>query len=286
MTVWVEAARPQTLPAAVAPVLVGTAAADTFIAWRFVAALVVSLAVQVGVNYANDYYDGVRGVDTVARTGPRRAVAAGLVPARQMRAAMLGAFAVAGVAGLALAAVTRWWLLVVGLACFAAAVGYSGGPRPYASAGMGEAFVFIFFGLVATVGSAYVQAERIVPTAVAAAIPVGLLIVAILVANNLRDIPTDSAAGKRTLAVRLGDPRTRALYATLLAASFLFVALVCVTARSLWPLLTLAAAPLTLPPMRTVASGAAGRDLIPALVGTGRLVLAFGAALALGLALS
>jgi 1,4-dihydroxy-2-naphthoate polyprenyltransferase len=286
MQVWVEAARPRTLPAAVAPVLVGTAAADVFVAWRFVAALLVSLAVQVGVNYANDYFDGVRGVDTVARTGPRRAVAAGLVSAARMRTAMLCAFAVAAAAGLGLAAATSWWLLVVGLACFAAAVGYSGGPRPYASAGLGEIFVFVYFGLVATVGSAYVQAERIVGTAVAAAFPVGLLIVAILVANNLRDIPSDAAAGKRTLAVRLGDARTRVLFAWLLVGAPILVVAVALAAGSAWPLLALLAWPLALPPVRAVAGGATGRDLVPALVGTGRLVLAFGAALALGLALA
>jgi 1,4-dihydroxy-2-naphthoate octaprenyltransferase len=283
--VWVEAARPRTLPAAVAPVLVGTAAAGTLVAWRLLAALVVSLAVQVGVNYANDYFDGVRGVDTPARTGPRRAVAAGLVPAAAMRAAMVAAFALAAGAGLALAAATTWWLLAVGAACFLAAVGYSGGPRPYASAGLGELFVFVFFGLVATVGSAYVQAERVPPAAVAAAVPVGLLIVALLVANNLRDIPTDAAAGKQTLAVRLGDRRTRRLYQALLLGPVYFVPLIAVLDRSLWPLLGLVAMPLALPPLRVVNAGAAGRDLVPALAGTGRLVLVFGALLALGLAL-
>jgi 1,4-dihydroxy-2-naphthoate polyprenyltransferase len=286
LSVWIEAARPRTLPAAIAPVLVGTAAADAFVAWRFVAALLVSLAVQVGVNYANDYFDGVRGVDTTARTGPRRAVAAGLVGAAQMRNAMLAAFAVAGVAGLALAAATTWWLVLIGLACFAAALGYSGGPRPYASAGLGEGFVFVFFGLVATIGSAYVQAERIPASAVAAAIPVGLLIVAILVANNLRDIPTDAATGKRTLAVRLGDRPTRALFLNLLRAPLPFIVVVCLAARSVWPLLGLVAMPLVIAPSRIVRSGATGRELIPALVGTGRLVLGFGAALAVGLALA
>lgn len=286
MNVWVEAARPRTLPAAVAPVLVGTAAAAAFSAWRAAAALVVSVAVQVGVNYANDYFDGVRGVDTAARTGPRRAVAAGLVPAARMRNAILAAFAVAAVAGLALAAATTWWLLAVGAVSFAAAVAYSGGPRPYASAGLGEVFVFVFFGLIATAGSAYVQDERVPGTAVAAALPVGLLIVAILVANNLRDIPTDTVAGKRTLAVRLGDRGTRRLFAALLLVPAPLLVGVAVQARAPWPLLALLAVPLAVPPLRAVLGGASGRDLIPALAGSGRLVGVFGVLLALGLVLS
>lgn len=286
MNVWVEAARPRTLPAAVAPVLVGTAAAAAFSAWRAVAALVVSVAVQVGVNYANDYFDGVRGVDTAARTGPRRAVAAGLVPAARMRGAIGVALGVAALAGLALAAATTWWLLAVGAVSFAAALAYSGGPRPYASAGLGEVFVFVFFGLVATVGSAYVQDERVPAAAVAAALPVGLLIVAILVANNLRDIPTDTAAGKRTLAVRLGDRGTRRLFAGLVAVPFPLLVAVALAAGSPWPLLALLAVPLAVPPLRAVLGGASGRDLIPALAGTGRLVGVFGVLLALGLVLA
>ena len=286
MNVWVEAARPRTLPAAVAPVLVGTAAAQGFSAWRAAAALVVSVAVQVGVNYANDYFDGVRGIDTVARTGPRRAVAAGLVPAARMRTAILIALSVAAVAGLALATVTTWWLLAVGAACFAAALAYSGGPRPYASAGLGEVFVFVFFGLIATAGSAYVQDERVPGAAVAAALPVGLLIVAILVANNLRDIPSDTAAGKRTLAVRLGERGTRRLFAFLLVIPFPLVTFVVAQAQAPWPLLALLAAPLTVPPLRAVLGGAGGRALIPALASTGRLVGVFGVLLTLGLALS
>jgi len=286
VNVWVEAARPRTLPAAVAPVLVGTAAAQGFSAWRAAAALVVSVAVQVGVNYANDYFDGVRGIDTVARTGPRRAVAAGLVPAARMRTAILIALSVAAVAGLALATVTTWWLLAVGAACFAAALAYSGGPRPYASAGLGEVFVFVFFGLIATAGSAYVQDERVPGAAVAAALPVGLLIVAILVANNLRDIPSDTAAGKRTLAVRLGERGTRRLFAFLLVIPFPLVTFVVAQAQAPWPLLVLLAVPLTVPPLRAVLGGAGGRALIPALAGTGRLVGVFGVLLTLGLALS
>lgn len=284
MGVWVEAARPRTLAAAVAPVLVGTAAAQRLSAWRFAAALVVALALQVGVNYANDYYDGVRGIDTAERVGPRRAVAAGLVAPARMRAAMLAAFAVAGVAGALLAAAVGWELLVVGLACFAAAVGYSGGPRPYASAGLGELFVFVCFGLIATVGSAYAQAERILPVAVAAAVPMGLLITAILVANNARDIATDAAAGKRTLAVRLGRRRTGLLYAALVAGAFAWLSVIALLARSPAPLLALAALPVALRPCRLLASPAEGAPLLPALAATARLVLVFGLLLAGGLA--
>ncbi|MBA2577384.1 MAG: 1,4-dihydroxy-2-naphthoate polyprenyltransferase [Euzebyaceae bacterium] len=282
----VEAARPKTLSAGVAPVLVGTAAADRFVAWRFAAALVVGVAVQVGVNYANDYFDFVRGVDTPARVGPRRAVAAGLVAPARMRLAMLTAFGVAAVAGLALAAAAGWELLLVGALCFAAAVGYSGGPRPYASAGLGELFVFTFFGLVATVGSAYVQEGRIVAAAVAAAVPVGLLAVAILVVNNLRDIETDAAAGKQTLAARIGDAQTRTLYVLLLAVAFASVAAVASAVRSPLPVLAALAAPLAAGPLRVVRDRAHGRGLIPALAGTARLQLVFGVLLALGLALA
>jgi 1,4-dihydroxy-2-naphthoate polyprenyltransferase len=284
--VWVEAARPRTLTAAVAPVLVGTAAAQAFNAWRFIAALVVALALQVGVNYANDYYDGVRGIDTSARVGPRRAVAAGLVAPARMRAAMLAAFAVAGVAGALLAAAVGWELLVVGLACFAAAVGYSGGPRPYASAGLGELFVFVCFGLVATVGSAYVQIERIPPVAVAAAVPMGLLITAILVVNNARDIATDAVAGKRTLAVRLGRFRTGLLYTALAASAFAWLPVIALLARSPAPLLPLLAVPLAVPPSRLLISPAEGAPLLPALSATARLVLVFAFLLATGLVLA
>ena len=265
--------------------LVGTAAAQRFIAWRFAAALVVALAVQVAVNYANDYFDGVRGVDTAERAGPRRAVAAGLVAPARMKAAIGLALAVAAVAGTALAAAAGWELLVVGALCFAAAIGYSGGPRPYASAGLGELFVFVFFGLVATVGSQYVHDERVAATAVVAAVPIGLLATAILVVNNLRDIPTDRAAGKVTLAVRLGERRTRVLYATLVAAPLLAAA-VAVVAGSSWPSLGLLAAPLAVVAARPVVAGAAGRDLIPVLGATGRLELVFALLVALGLVLS
>lgn len=286
MNVWVEAARPKTLPAALAPVLVGTAAADRFVLWRAVAALVVALALQVGVNFANDAFDAERGVDTEERIGPRRAVAAGLVSGRAMRLAMIAAFAVAGIAGLALAAATTWWLAVVGAICVVAAAGYSGGPRPYASLGMGEVFVFVFFGLVATVGSQFVQDELIAATAVVAAVPVGLLAVAILVVNNLRDIPTDRAAGKRTLAVRIGDLATRRLHGGLLVGAVLGVLATAAVTTSPGPLLGLIAAPLGWQAHQLVRTAPQPGRLVPALEETARLHLAVGVLLAAGLVIA
>ena len=281
--VWLQAARPRTLPAAVAPVLVGTAAATQVVAWRALAALVVALAVQVAVNFANDYFDGVRGVDTPERLGPRRAVASGDVSPGAMKSALVLALAVAGVAGLVLAAAIGWEVLAVGAVCFAAALGYSGGPRPYASAGLGEVFVFVFFGLVATVGSQYVHDERIARVAVVAAVPIGLLATAILVVNNLRDIPTDRTAGKVTLAVRLGERATRGLFAGLLIAAGLLALAVCATADSWWPLLAFAYAPLAWIAVTPVLRGAAGAGLIPSLAATGRAELVYAIGLAAGL---
>ena len=287
LRVWIEAARPRTLSAALAPVLIGTAAATEFIAWRFAAALVVALAVQVGVNYANDYYDGVRGVDTARQSGPRRAVASGLVPPRAMRRAMLAAFGVAGLAGFALAAATTWWLLLVGLLCFVAAVTYSGGPRPYASAALGEVFVFVFFGLVATMGSTWVQMEGFTFTSLVGAVEVGLLAVAILIANNLRDRATDAAAGKRTLAVSLGDDRTRELYRQALLQPFIVgIPLTAVGALSFWPLIGLLALPLAVAPARRVKRGVAGRGLVPVLGATSRAQLAYAVLVSAGLVLA
>jgi 1,4-dihydroxy-2-naphthoate octaprenyltransferase len=285
MNDWVEAARPRTLSAGVAPVLVGTAAADHFIAWRFAAALVVGLSIQVGVNYANDLFDAQRGVDTQQRLGPRRAVASGLITPQRMRVALGITIAVAAVSGLMLALATTLWLLVVGLACFAALLAYSGGPRPYASVGLGEVFVFVFFGPVATIGSAYVQAERIPAIAVAAALPVGLLAVAILVVNNLRDIPTDSAAGKNTLAVRLGENRTRRLFAVLSVATLLTAFVTSVVAESLWPLLGLACS-LPLERARRIVDRERASELIPALGATSAAQIVLGVGLAVGLWIS
>ena len=282
MNAWVEAARPRTLSAGVAPVLVGTAAADRFIGWRFVAALAVGVSIQIGVNFANDLFDAQRGVDTDARLGPRRAVASGLVSPQRMMVALGLTIAVAAVAGLALALATTLWLLVVGLACFAALLAYSGGPRPYASAGLGEVFVFVFFGLVATIGSAYVQDESISEVAVAAAVPVGLLAVAILVVNNLRDIPTDDAAGKRTLAVRLGEHRTRRLFTILAAVVLVGVVVTSIAREDPRPLLGLLCA-LPLERARRTVDRARGTDLVPALGATSAAQLVLGIGLAVGL---
>lgn len=288
--VYLEAARPRTLPAALAPVLVGTAAATRApaeLSWgRAGAALVVALALQVAVNYANDLFDGLAGVDTEERTGPRRAVASGLVTPAAMRTATLVAFAVAGVAGAALAWAVGWELLLVGLVAGLAALGYSGGARPYASRGLGEVSVFVFFGLVATVGSAYVQDERMTWLPVLAAVPVGLLAVALLVVNNLRDIPTDARAGKRTLAVRLGEARTRTLFRGLVLGALAWSLPVALVATSPWPLLALASAPLAAPALRTVAHAPLGRPLVAALEVTGRFQLLFAALLTVGLVLA
>jgi 1,4-dihydroxy-2-naphthoate octaprenyltransferase len=283
---WISGARPRTLPAAVSPVVAGTGAAAGLghaDAVRAVLALVVALALQVGVNYANDYSDGIRGTDDV-RVGPFRLTGSGAAPPRQVRAAALSAFAVAGVAGLVLVALSgAWWLAIVGAACVAAAWFYTGGPRPYGYAGLGEVFVFVFFGLVAVLGTAYTQAGRVSWSTVAAAAGIGALACAILVANNLRDIPTDAAAGKRTLAVRLGDTSTRRLYAGLCALPFVLAAVVGV--RHPWALLALLALPLAAVPVRAVVGGAKGLELLPVLRDTGRLELAFAALLGLGLAL-
>ena len=278
-------ARPRTLPAAVVPVVVGTGVAigyGRFSAWRAAAALIVALALQVGVNYANDYSDGIRGTDEV-RVGPVRLVASGLARPRQVLAAALASFAVAGAVGLVLAAVTSWWLLLVGAAAVAAAWFYTGGSKPYGYRALGEVSVFVFFGLVAVAGTAYVQMGRLAWVAVAAAVPVGLLACALLVINNLRDIPTDSQTGKQTLAVVLGDRRTRILYAACVLVPFA-VAVALAPVRVLC-LVALAAVPLALAPVRAVRQGAAGRALISALGQTGRLQLAFGALLTLGLAI-
>src|SRR3954470_4343322 len=295
VNVWVEAARPRTLPASAAPVLVGTAAGAMhtgatdggLVWWRFLLALVVALAVQVAVNYANDYFDGVRGVDTVTRAGPRRAVASGLVSPPKMLAAVFVALLVAAVAGVVLAASVSWWLLLIGLGSFIALLGYSGGPRPYASEGLGEIFVFVFFGLVATAGSAYVQHREVPASAWVGAVATGLLAVAILVVNNLRDVPTDAVAGKRTLAVRIGEARTRFLFIALVATALLLALVgVPVAAHSAWPLLALLAVPLAWEPINNVREGSVGRALIPALGGVGRLELAVAVLLAAGLLLA
>lgn len=287
---WFDGARPRTIPAAVVPVLVGTACAAgrvDVVAWRAAAAMLVAVALQVGTNYANDYSDGVRGADTgERRVGPLRLVGSGLVPPSAVKRAALVAFAVASLAGGALALAVGWELVVVGAAALAAGWFYTGGPRPYGYLGLGEVFVFAFFGVVATTGSAYVQEERISGLALGASVPVGLLAVALLVINNLRDIPGDLVSGKRTLAVRLGDARTRWLYLALLATAAASVVLLAPLSGRLGALLAVGAVPLAYRPVMAVRRGDRGPALIPVLVDTGRLQLAFGCLLAAGLWLS
>jgi 1,4-dihydroxy-2-naphthoate polyprenyltransferase len=287
LNVWLAGARPRTLPASVSPVLVGTAvaaAADgTVIVWRALAAMVVALALQVGTNYANDYSDGRRGTDT-HRAGPLRLTASGLVaPALVLRAAVIS-FAVAAVAGLLLAVAVDLKLLIVGAACIAAGALYTGGPKPYGYAGFGEVAVLVFFGFVATAGSAYVQLERLTGLSLLAAVPVGLLACALLVVNNLRDIDTDASSGKITMAVRLGAARTRVLYQACLGAAAAGVVAIAVAEPA--ALIGLAAVPLGLKPARLVAQRRDAPSLIAALVATGRLQLVTCSLLALGLSLS
>ena len=333
---WVQGARPRTLPAAVAPVLVGTAAAIYYLApvirvthgggwfaysplesadasashhgffdaqpsgmgvidtitshaattWTALAlraalALIVALALQVGVNYSNDYSDGIRGTDEV-RVGPVRLVGQRLATPRQVKYAAFACFGVAALSGLALILLTfAWWLLLVGAAAIVAAWFYTGGPRPYGYAGLGELFVFVFFGLVAVGGSEYVQTLKVGATSVAGGIACGALSVAILLANNLRDIPTDTLHGKNTLAVRLGDAGTRMAYVLAVATPFLVVVVIAVPTLW-WTLLALLAIPLAVKPLAIVRGGATGRDLIPVLAGTGRLLLGYAVLLSVG----
>ena len=246
--------------------------------------LVVSLALQIGVNYANDYSDGIRGTDDV-RVGPLRLVASGLATPKAVKSAAFAAFGVAGVAGFVLAARTSWWLLAVGVAAIAAAWFYTGGPKPYGYLGLGELFVFVFFGLVATVGTTYVVAVRITGASIVMGCAVGALACALLVINNLRDIPTDREVGKKTLAVRLGDARTRWLYTILLGSAFVAAVFTAVVWRP-WVAAAVVVVPLAVPPIRRVRSGAHGRDLIAVLGETGRLQLAYGLVAAIGLVAS
>jgi 1,4-dihydroxy-2-naphthoate octaprenyltransferase len=281
---WFEGARPRTLPAAVAPVLVGSGAAalaDAFSPGRAGLALVVALALQVGVNYANDYSDGVRGTDE-HRVGPLRLVGSGTTPAPAVRTAAILSFSVAGAAGFVLSALTSWGLLLVGAVAIGAAWAYTGTARPYGYRGLGEVSVFVFFGLVAVLGTTYVQAERLTWPSLAGGVGCGALACAILVTNNLRDIPTDEDAGKRTLAVVLGDRRTRTLYPALVLGAF--AAAVVVAPAAPGSLLALLAAPLAVGPVRAVRAGVTGRALVPVLQGTGQLQLAYGVLLAAGLA--
>ena len=273
---WVKGARPHTLPAAVAPVAAGTGAAaavDSVLVARALLALLVALALQVGVNYANDYSDGIRGTDT-DRTGPLRLVGSGLAAPAAVRAAALVSFGVAAVGGLVLAALTTWWLLLIGAAAILAAWFYTGGRRPYGYHGLGEVSVFVFFGLVATIGTAYVQAERVTATALLAGIGCGAFACAILVANNLRDLDSDARAGKVTLAVRLGDRHTRLLFVALLLTPYVvLVPVIVMHPSTAIALITAVPAGRT---VRNVLRGATGVPLVVALRETGQALLLYG----------
>ncbi len=282
---WIAGARPRTLPAAVAPVVAGTGVAayvDEAVWWKALLALVVSLALQVGVNYANDYSDGIRGTDA-DRVGPMRLVGSGTASPQAVKRAAFAAFGVAATAGLVLAATTAWWLVAVGAACVVAAWFYTGGERPYGYLGLGEVMVFVFFGLVAVVGTTFVQTGAVEEAAVYAAVGIGALACAILVANNLRDIPTDRVAGKRTLAVRLGDHFTRALYLLLVVAAAGAVVAVA-AATTWWALLGLAFLAAAAPAARTVVTGATGPALVPVLQQTGVAEILWALGVAVGLA--
>jgi len=278
---WVKGARPRTLPAAVAPVIVATALAGSdAIASRAALALLVSLSLQIGVNYSNDYSDGIRGTDS-DRVGPTRIVASGLATPSSVKAAAFISFLIGALAGLVLAILTSWWLVAVGAAAILAAWYYTGGKRPYGYSGLGEVAVFVFFGLVATMGSYFVQLEKITLKSLLAAIPVGALACAILVINNIRDREKDQAVGKRTLAVRLGDRGSRNFFVGLLLLAHLSSLLI-----TPWAMLTLVLTPLTFQLARSVKSQIHGIALIPMLAKTGQLQLLFAGLLALALWLS
>lgn len=283
---WITGARPRTLPAAIAPVLAGSGAAaldNGFVWWKALLALGVSLSLQIGVNYANDYSDGIKGTDD-NRVGPLRLVGSGLVDARRVKVVALGFLGLGALFGLALAATTTWWLLLVGLAALGAAWTYTGGSSPYGYRALGEVSVFVFFGLVAVLGTTFVQLERLNAASWAAAMGVGALACAILVANNLRDIPTDTKVGKRTLAVVLGDHRTRVFFSALLAVAFL--AAVWATAIAIPAILALVVVPRALRTHRIVASGASGPELIPVLKHTGMIELFYAIGMTLGFVLA
>ncbi|WP_433504385.1 1,4-dihydroxy-2-naphthoate polyprenyltransferase [Pseudonocardia halophobica] len=283
---WVEGARPRTLPTAVSPVLVGTGAAigsGTVEIGRAVLALVVSVALVIGVNFANDYSDGIRGTDD-ERIGPLRLVGSKLAGPVAVRNAALVCFSIAALAGLTLVSLSRtWWMIAVGAVCIAGAWFYTGGRKPYGYAGLGEVAVFVFFGLVGVLGTVVTQSGTPGALAIVGAVGVGLLTCAVLVANNLRDIAGDEAVGKRTLAVVLGDRETRRFYTALVLLPFLLTLGMAVLS---WPvLLGLLALPLAIGPVRRVMAGAEGRKLIRVLRDTGLLLLAWSAGTGIGLAL-
>lgn len=289
---WVLGARPRTLPAAAVPVIVGTAAAVDgghgypLDWWNAAAAAVVAVCLQVATNYANDYSDGIRGTDDPGtRVGPPRLVGDKLATAAEVKRAMLAAFAVALAAGTILVLRVGFELVPVGVAAVAAGWFYTGGPRPYGYAGLGEVFVFTFFGLVATVGSTYVQLERVTLLSIGCGVAVGCFATALLVVNNLRDIPGDTRAGKRTLAVRIGDRNTRVLYAVLLVVPFVLLPFIAgLSGRPAGALAFVAILPLT-PSLVAVLGGAVGAALIPVLAGTARVELLYGVLLAVGLSI-
>ena len=281
---WLLGARPRTLPAAVVPVLVGGACASEFtdlVWWRLVLAGIVSLALQVGVNYANDYSDGVRGTDEV-RVGPLRLVGSGVASAAAVKRAAFSAFAVAAVAGTALALLTTVWLIAVGLVAIVAAWTYTGGPKPYGYAGLGEVFVFVFFGVVATLGSQYAVAEKLSVTALLASVAVGIFACALLVINNLRDIPGDTISQKNTLAVRLGDARTRKFFALLIVLSAVAIIGTAVSAGG-FAALGLVGVVATKPALNDIARGSKGKQLIPVLGAVGRAQMILAVAYSVGL---
>jgi len=283
MNRWIVGARPRTLPAAVVPVAVGTGLGvgmGDAVWWRASLALGVSVLLQIGVNYANDYSDGIRGTDDV-RVGPKRLVASGLARPSLVKKAALMSFALAAILGLILALVTTLWIVVIGVAALLAGWFYTGGSHPYGYFGLGEVFVFVFFGLVATVGTSFVVLERIPTISWVLGAAVGALACALLVINNLRDIPTDTAVGKKTLAVRLGDQRTRWLYQALIVAGVVLGLF-----GAVWDpgcLIVIAAVPFMVGPLRAVRTGASGPGLIEVLSATGRLQLVVGTLLTAGL---
>jgi 1,4-dihydroxy-2-naphthoate octaprenyltransferase len=282
---WWIGARPRTLPAAVVPVAVGTAAgarSGEIVWWLAALSLLVSVALQVGVNFANDYSDGVRGTDE-GRTGPVRLVASGMAQPSHVRAAAALSIGVAATGGAVAAAATSWWLLAIGAASIVAAVLYTGGPNPYGYLGLGEVFVFVFFGVVATCGTAFVATGSVDAVVALTSVPVGLLAVALLMANNLRDVPSDQRSGKRTLAVRLGDAAMRKVF----VGTFVAIAtgLVLVTAIVPWSGISLLGVVVAVGPVRRVLNGAAGRDLVPVLEGAARVQLLVGLLLVAGLSI-
>lgn len=283
---WIAGSRPRTLPAAAAPVLVGTGAAaqiGSAHVGRALLAAGVALALQVGVNFANDYSDGIRGTDT-ERVGPMRLTASAAASPRAVKSAAFGFFGIAGLLGLWLVALSeQWWLLAVGVLCVLAAWFYTGGKKPYGYLGLGEVGVFVFFGLVAVLGTTYTQADRITWPAVVGAVAVGLIACALLMVNNLRDVPTDSLVGKRTLAVRLGERRARWAYVLMITVP-VALGLLCALANP-WALIVMVLALPAVLLSSTVLLGARGIALVPVLAGTGMFELAFGVLLGLGLAL-